>query len=215
VEESASSRFDAYLPPGSPNQHGVHVLFEDHAGVLWCGTWGGLFRVRWTDDSPRFEPVLQGTQVLGLAEDRAGSLWVATYDYGLIEMMPSGETRGYGEHDGLAARIDAVAVDPQDEVWAGGEFGLAQLVRDGPTGHCLVKHVYRYELSWSGWISCLYVSRSGRLWAGTRGGAGEWTGDPKQPFRHWGAASGLTIAAWMPSERILQGICGSECLRKA
>src|SRR5215469_5061088 len=58
----------------------------------------------------------------------------------------------------------------------------------------IIDRVYTTEIS-SGYsyaIDTLFASRTGHLWVGSRGGAAEWTGGPRHPFRRWAAAEGVT-----------------------
>src|SRR5262249_32741360 len=89
--------------------------------------------------------------------------------------------------------VYAVAVDGEGTVWVGTHAGLCKLRSQPASDGRIVEHIYTKEISSSDFtINCLYVDRSGRLWVGSRGGASEWTGDSKQPFRHLGAAEGIT-----------------------
>ena len=57
-EERSPSRFEVYCPGPLKSEREIKVMFEDRAGVLWCGTSTGLYRIRWTGSSPHFEAVL-------------------------------------------------------------------------------------------------------------------------------------------------------------
>jgi ligand-binding sensor domain-containing protein len=200
-DERSHSRFDVYFPGPSPAEREINSLLEDRAGVLWCGTSAGLFRIRWNGSSPVFEAIVRDTQVVNLAQDRAGNLWVAGFHQGLLEVTPAGDVRRYGKQQGLPywliegrpyVEVNAVAVDGDGTVWAGTYLGLCKLRRKPGVGGNVVERVFTTEIAWYPAVNCLYVSRSGHLWVGARGGASEWTGDSPLPFRHWGGAEGLT-----------------------
>jgi ligand-binding sensor domain-containing protein len=57
----------------------VKCLYQDRAGFIWAGTFGGLFRYdgyRWEEFGPK--DGLTFTIIEGVHEDPAGRLWVAT-----------------------------------------------------------------------------------------------------------------------------------------
>ena len=64
----------------------VVVLFEDQAGVIWCGTAKGLFRLERNEGHLVLQPVEIGmphdyreeTYVSDIVQDRTGTLWIAS-----------------------------------------------------------------------------------------------------------------------------------------
>lgn len=72
-------------------------LFEDHAGTIWAGTDGGLFRLNAAQGDQEFHPVELGltahadlaVQVCDFVEDDDGSLWIGT-KFGLLHRLPEG-----------------------------------------------------------------------------------------------------------------------------
>ncbi len=94
-DANANSRFTPYRVGGTPAASRVNVLFEDHAGTLWAGTDGGLFRL--DAGATAFQPVALGLagreerliQVWSMAEGRAGNLWIGT-SLGLVQRAPDG-----------------------------------------------------------------------------------------------------------------------------
>ena len=117
----------------------VNSLFEDSGGVLWIGTAAGIaFR-----NSGRFQlqagvPASLREQILGLSEDRYGSLWLATSnrvlrvkrDKLLRGALADEDVREYGLADGLRGvegvkRHRSVAVDPQGRIWFSLNRGLS------------------------------------------------------------------------------------------
>ena len=115
---------------GLPSED-INCLLQDSAGVLWTGTTAGLaFR-----ESRRFQvpaetlPSLRES-VLGIAEDRFGSLWIATSNHVLRVnrerllrgTLAQGDVREYGLADGLRGvegvkRSHSVVTDPTGRVW--------------------------------------------------------------------------------------------------
>src|SRR5213082_2921096 len=83
--------FTAYRVGDETASNLVNVLYEDHAGQVWAGTDGGLFRLDETSGQPSFRRVSLNLGELerllivrALVEDREGSLWVSTQGSGLM-----------------------------------------------------------------------------------------------------------------------------------
>lgn len=85
----------------------IHI-FTDSKGNTWLSTFGGgLNRLYFEDDMPRFEIIsvndgLASNIVLSATEDGAGTIWVAT-ESGVSNYDPkTGEVRNFTKYDGLA-----------------------------------------------------------------------------------------------------------------
>jgi len=115
---------------GLPSEN-VNCLLEDSAGVLWVGTALGLsFRGPGGFRVPGEVPASLRAQVLGLAEDRYGWLWIATSNHVLRvsrdkllrDALSEGDVREYGLVDGLRGlegvkRHHSVVTDPAGRIW--------------------------------------------------------------------------------------------------
>src|SRR5712664_233799 len=94
--------FTVYPVGDDPTTNRVNVLYEDHAGQIWAGTDGGLFRLDETSSQATFRRVELNLRELeyqvavrALVEDREGSLWVSTQGRGLLRLLPGGQTVRY------------------------------------------------------------------------------------------------------------------------
>jgi signal transduction histidine kinase/ligand-binding sensor domain-containing protein len=127
----AKDRWISYAPRDGLPSENVNCLFEDSTGVLWVGTAEGLafrgLRV--------FQPVIEAPeslheQILGIAEDHYGSLWLATSNHVLRVnrdklmrgVLAEGDTREFGIADGLRGvegvkRHQSVVIDPLGRIW--------------------------------------------------------------------------------------------------
>ena len=127
----AKDRWISYAPRDGLPSGNVNCLFEDSTGVLWVGTAEGLaFR-----GSRVFQPVIEAPeslheQILGIAEDHYGSLWIATSNHVLRinrdklmrGVLTEGDTREFGIADGLRGvegvkRNQSVVADPLGRIW--------------------------------------------------------------------------------------------------
>jgi signal transduction histidine kinase/streptogramin lyase len=114
---------------GLPSEN-VNCLFEDSHGVIWAGTAAGLAFL----GNGRFQlpasPALLRAPILGLAEDRHGSLWIATSndvlrvdrEKLLRSALGEGDVRQYGLADGLRGvegvkRNRSVVSDAFGRIW--------------------------------------------------------------------------------------------------
>jgi ligand-binding sensor domain-containing protein/signal transduction histidine kinase len=115
---------------GLPSEN-VNCLLQDSAGILWAGTGSGLaFRNSRGFQVPVAEPAPLQAQILGLAEDRFGSLWIATSndvlrvnrEKLLRGTLGDGDVREYGFADGLRGmegvkRHKSVIADSAGRIW--------------------------------------------------------------------------------------------------
>jgi signal transduction histidine kinase/ligand-binding sensor domain-containing protein len=110
------------------------AIVQDEDGYLWLGTDTGLFRfdgvrfVPWS--APQVEPPLRGS-VRSLLVARDGSLWIGYGESGRAVRLHHGESRIYGEAEGLTqAALTAFAEDPDGRIWAATGRGLYRLDGD-------------------------------------------------------------------------------------
>jgi signal transduction histidine kinase/ligand-binding sensor domain-containing protein len=117
----------------------VNTLFEDSGRHLWIGTAAGLalFQGGRLQSGLKLPPRLSAP-VLGLAEDRAGYVWISTVDLVLRvhrERLARGpltdaDVREYGPVDGLPGvegikREKSLVVDARGRIWLSTSRGLA------------------------------------------------------------------------------------------
>jgi signal transduction histidine kinase len=109
----------------------VNCFLEDSKGLLWAGTATGLaFREGNGFRSPAASPAALHEQILGLAEDKSGSLWMATSrhvlrvnrDKLLGGALAEGDIREFGFADGLRGvegvrRHRSVITDSLGRTW--------------------------------------------------------------------------------------------------
>ncbi|KAB1442785.1 hybrid sensor histidine kinase/response regulator [Pseudodesulfovibrio senegalensis] len=171
-------RHNPYDPKSLPDNE-VRVIFEDHSGVLWIGTYGngacrvppkmqafGLYRNKPWDRNSLAGPVVP--TVWGGKR----YLWIGNLNSGLNRVdRSSGEIRHFSKANGALPtdKINYICGGTDDLLWVGTlDAGLLALER--PSGR--IKAVYRHEpdnprsLSMDNIWYVLEDSR-GDIWAGT------------------------------------------------
>jgi PAS domain S-box-containing protein len=170
--------------PASLSSYLVSAVLEDHSGRIWIGTgnaglelfdrkageFGSFTHFRHDPGDPTS---LSHNQIWALAEDKSGSLWVATYGGGLNLLDPkTGQFRHFrhqaGDDSGLPTDlVTSVYVDHSGIVWVGTDgFGLLRF--DPVTGRFTpYKHVDSLPTSLSNnVVRTLYEDTQGQLWVG-------------------------------------------------
>lgn len=131
----SADRFISFPVGDNALTNEVRVLFEDHAGRIWAGTTGGLFRLEERDGAKAFRrielnllsPADRSMRVFALAEDGEGALWVAT-SKGLFRILPNARVVYYklGEaSDSLPAT--SLLLDSAGRLWVGTGGGVIVL----------------------------------------------------------------------------------------
>ncbi|MBN1209253.1 MAG: response regulator [Myxococcaceae bacterium] len=104
----------------------IRRLKVDRQGTLWIGTTRGLTGMR--QGAFFLDPPPQGIvapNVVDLMGASDGSLWIATYNDGLIQRFMNSSKRRWTTQEGLASdSVRALAEDRQGAIWAGSTGGL-------------------------------------------------------------------------------------------
>lgn len=114
--------------PGSDalNQN-VSAIFQDHKGILWVGTQGGL--ARWDGQIWKMftrSDGLSASDVRAIAEDREGNLWIGT-DGGGLNRLRDGHFISFGKTNGLPSNsIASLYLDNDGVLWIGTSGGLVR-----------------------------------------------------------------------------------------
>lgn len=142
----------------------VGAMLGARDGSLWWGAGPALFQ--WKDgvylsDFER-EPWLRGDRILSLCENRAGGLWVGTYN-GRLQLLQNGR---FTPIPGLPEKpVTALAQEPDGTLWIGTMGGGLLRWRQGEPTVFTVTNKLRSNL-----IRALHLDANGTLWIGTVGG---------------------------------------------
>lgn len=135
----SQERWQTFLARDGLPSNNVNCLLEDSAGVLWAGTSAGLaFRGPKGFLVPSGVPEALHEQILGIAEDRHGSIWLATSNHVLRVKrdklmkgsLVDGDVREYGLADGLRGlegvkRHRSVVSDSLGRIWFSMNRGIS------------------------------------------------------------------------------------------
>lgn len=175
--------------PGLPDVY-VRSLLALPDGSLLIGTnAGGLARFDPKDNSFHVFPVgangLSDSKIYGLADDRAGGVWIAT-DNGLDHLdLRSGAIRQLDTGPDAAPRNFSVMQDQQGNLWVGNDQGLFERkvgtdVFTRPEASDPAARTVLADKIWA-----ILQDSEGRLWAGGvqagaayRDASGQWQGVP-------------------------------------
>ncbi|HEU4619701.1 MAG TPA: two-component regulator propeller domain-containing protein [Gammaproteobacteria bacterium] len=177
--------------PGDPASLGndrVSALALDRAGNVLIGTDSGLDR--WQSDTrtltrvgpPAGDPhSLRDKKVARVIEDRSGTLWIATFDAGLIHTDRDGRVLETFRHDAGNASslasddVRALLEDRAGRLWVGTGDALSLLDRSKGTFTNYRRDANDNASLRDSFVMSLYQDPTGLVWIGTRtGGVSRW-----------------------------------------
>jgi ligand-binding sensor domain-containing protein/signal transduction histidine kinase len=145
----------------------VTSIYEDHDGILWIGSMGGLNRIdRRTGQNIRLPRL--GNEILAILEDRQGVLICGTYHEGLNRINP--KTGQFNSYVPVSARhptdpIMRLIYDHQGNLWSAQYGGVGRF--DPGTGTFIM---YTPENQNTVQYQEIKEDREGYLWLGAQSG---------------------------------------------
>ncbi len=165
-------------------------LAVDHAGRIWAGATGGLFRSIGSGKRLRFEKVFAGnpgTDFMKPLVDSRGWVWIPS-STGLL-VYEDGIWKSYGTKDGLRGNWIAMVTEASDgSIWIGyGEaLGVTRIVPEN--SKLQLTHFNSHSGMWSDRAYSIGADHEGGVWVGTDRGLDVWY---KNRWRHFGRSDGL------------------------
>jgi len=187
------------VDPHSLSHNVVTSIYEDQAGVLWIGTWGGLDKLdRETEQFTHYQAdpndphSLSHNYVLSVYEDQSGTLWVGTGGGGLDRFDRESERFIHYQNDpddphSLSNnRVWSIYQDQSGVLWIGtGGGGLDKFDRQMEKfTHYQTDPNDPYSLSHNA-VTSIYKDQSGVLWVGTGGGGLDRFDHKTKRFTHY------------------------------
>ena len=175
-------RFVVYRPGSTLDARRVNALIEDREGIIWCGTYQGLYRLERTASQVRFQSVdigapaqYEGALVNNLMLDRRETLWAAARS-GLYRRRTDGPWERYTTFHGLPDLfIEALAEDRAGRLWAGTRTaGFCELLSDPELERRIVRMCYSTEEGLpANDVRSTVQTSDGRMWIGGSAGLTE------------------------------------------
>jgi len=170
---------------GLPDNH-IQSIFQDSRGVLWFGHEKGVSRL-WRGKFRHFYCQTEHPLVMGMAEDKNGTLWFATFREGVYK-LPA----GYGPESNwikmdipVGFRMRAIHCDRDNKIWIGTR--LDGVFRYDPQTGALTNFTTADGLS-SNFVRSIFQDSKGNLWFGTARGVNRFDGTR---FRQYSTQDGL------------------------
>jgi signal transduction histidine kinase/streptogramin lyase len=166
---------DHLLSDGTVNHYGsshglsnghVWSVLQDRRGVVWAGTWAGLFRRQEDGFADLSDGVNIGWPVFATYEDHRGGLWLGQQGFGALTRL-SGKEHELIRIPGTSSSLDVrvMVQDSAERLWVGTENeGLYGCLK-GQWTHYGKKDGLASDTIWS-----LCAENDGTLWIGTCGG---------------------------------------------
>ncbi len=179
--DRASVRFEELSLEEGLSQTIVECITQDQRGFMWFGTEDGLNRYDgYTFTVLRHDPEnpnsLVYNHILSLLVDRAGYIWIGTFDSGLDRFDPYSENFTHYRYDAGNPQslsndhVISIFEDSSGYLWVGTMLGLNRLNRE--TGS-FTRYIYDpddlHSISHNT-VRVIYEDHSGTLWIGTEGG---------------------------------------------
>ena len=171
-----SRQFGTSQPQAALEDH-FSVLLEDRAGVIWCGSHGGLFKFSAGAPEPRFDRVpLNDAEdplklgVTALVQDHSGAIWVGTTFLGLIRFGADGRRTQFMMPPGPQfTHVGGIVEDREGKIWAATGGGLVRLASGG-NGSSGPERVYTARDGVSDFVNTVFQTSDGQIWVSCDGG---------------------------------------------
>ncbi len=130
ISRFRESKFKTYKVSTRPQSNMISCIYEDHEGMVWCGTVNGLYRLV-DDNFQQYDPKTFVGSVNGVAQSADRALWIFTSE-GLFMVSPGSEApRKFPLRIPHNVDIGCIRAGSDSSVWIGLSDGeLMQVRRD-------------------------------------------------------------------------------------
>jgi len=180
-------RYYSFRPedrPGDESYCLTSACHDTEGGYTWLGSDGnGVFRLESNGNSVNYNSSNSGLpddSVMGVAFDKHGTLWVATYLDGIVTYNAPGGFKSFQDNASIGSeKIYCLVYDEGNDLLYAGTHGNGVAVINPATR----KVVRILSERMNNWINSLTFDKSGTLWIGTY--SGPWCYNPEtgQLFR--------------------------------
>jgi ligand-binding sensor domain-containing protein/serine phosphatase RsbU (regulator of sigma subunit) len=147
----------------------VQSIFEDRLGRIWIGkATNGLSRITFLNkDSAAYslhkfsDPTLVSNPISGIFEDEEGTVWVATFGGGLVQVIDNVLEQPFDEDWLKTQSITSIFKDSQANVWLGIDKGIFQTKPNSSDNS------YKYYHIGGQTVTDISEGTSGNIWVGT------------------------------------------------
>ena len=170
--------------PGDESYCLTSACHDTDGGYTWLGSDGnGLFRLESGGSSVNFNSGnsdLPDDSVMGVAFDRHGTLWIATFLDGIVTYTASGGFKSFQDNKSIGSeKIYCLVYDEDNDLLYAGTHGNGVAVID-PASRKVIR-VLSERLN--NWINSLTFDKSGILWIGTYSGHWCYNSETGQLYR--------------------------------
>ena len=140
-------------------------------GSLWIGTDGkGLYRINRDGSKTLYSSrnsSLSNNSIMGLAIDKRGTLWVATYLGGIYSWTEKTGFRQFLDQQAIStSKTSFLAYSEREDILYAGTHGNGLAVISAKDE----KVINTLSDDYHKWISSLYIGKDGKIWLGTYNG---------------------------------------------
>jgi len=137
-EQKTFKQIELHNNSNDPKPKRIDNIIEDHYGILWIGTFSGLYIKNKNEriDSPAYiigHDELSKAEIINIFEDKKQNLWISTRNSGLYCLKPENRSSmqfvryiddQHKQNGFLGNFITTVYEDPKGTLWVGTNQGL-------------------------------------------------------------------------------------------
>lgn len=162
-----------FFRPSITKNGKFYASIEGPDGSIWIGGEEGICHLL-NDSLQRVSIYNKQLSVKDMLKDKEGNIWIATDGEGILKCVFNGSNvleavKQFTEEDGLTTlHYLALVADKDNNIWAGSTIGLTCIGQQGRFKGRILNFDEQDGFIKPGYYSmCLYLDRTGIIWAGT------------------------------------------------